>query len=473
MIKKIFSLGLIPAIIVTSCIKEEPANEVKNNASNSSSLMSFATSSDLQSFMEELKDGMVIQTKSTSAFVSLWDYQREKFMSSLDDITRQYIASEDLTYEPEDELIVDPTFAKILNPNREIMVGDRIYRYIPEGILIYMPDTASEIIEGVSLSMVNDIAPGNIVDLGNGIFFQKIIYTHLEGKSNDIITKATVSDNTSIGTQGIVLRGGINIPASNIQRVIYEQSASEANGFSQWISGIFGTNVVAIKEFDSKHRIRMRTYSQDYGIYRSVGMVVKLQQKVLGAWFRYKSEEIRYGWTAVECIYRYRDPIDSNFRNNANAIIKGIDGYNKPVVFFKSSLSSLKNASIKSAVSSILSKNNTLVNNWVSSNFTYRDNPRGVMAFDYSVRNNTIVYDKIRLIFPQAEEVVYNDRREQVSWDFNWFPTLNSSSINASGQHVIEEYKLSELQDICINRGEFYGAVKYKGKWMACVIYNN
>lgn len=436
MMKKCLYLGLIPAVIVSSCIKEDPLSEVKQNTSNSTNRMAFATTYDLQSYIEKLKNGIVIQTKSTSAFVSLWDYQHDEFISSLDEATRQYIASEDLTYEPEDELIIDPTFAKILNPNREIMVGGRIYRYIPEGILIYMPDTAQEIIEGVSLSMVNGIEPGKIVDLGNGIYFQKIIYTHLEGKTLDNITKATVSDNTSINTQGIVLRGGINIPASDIQRVIYEQSASEANGFSQWISGIFGTNVVAIKEFDSKHRIRMRTYSQDYGIYRSVGMVVKLQQKVLGAWFRYKSEEIRYGWTAVECIYRYRDPIDANLRSNTNAIIKEIEGYDKSVVFFKSSLSSLKNASIKSAVSSILNNNSTQVNNWVSSNFAYRDNPRGVMAFDYSLRNNTIVYDKIRLIFPQAEEAVYNDRREQVSWDFNWFPTLNSSSINTSGQHV-------------------------------------
>lgn len=217
----------------------------------------------------------------------------------------------------------------------------------------------------------------------------------------------------------------------------------------------------------------MRTYSQDYGIYRSVGMAVKLQQKVLGAWYRYKAEEIRYGWTAVECIYRYRDPFDANFMSKTNAIIKDLEGYDKPVVFFKSSLSSVKNASINSAVSSILSSNSSSVNSWINANSSYRDNPRGVMTFDYSVRSNINVYDRIRMIFPQTEEVVYNDRREQVSWDFNWFPTLNSSSVNASGQHVTGEYQLTELQDISVNRGEFYGAVKYNGKWKACVIYNN
>lgn len=474
MIKKLFYLGFIPTIFFASCIKEEPFKEVNmSDVSTTSELMSFATVSELQAYVEDLKEGMSVQTKSTSKFMSLWDYQQKEFIASLDDATRQYIASEGLIYEPEDDLIVDPSFAKVLSPDREIQVGDKIYRYVPEGILIYTNGATSKAVEDVDLSMVKDIEHGNIVELGDGISFQKIVYAHLIEEDSEVKTKATVSNNTSITSQGIVLGGGINIPAADIQRVVYEQSASDANGFSQWISGIFGTNVVAIKEFDSKHRIRMRTYSQDYGIYRSVGMAVKLQQKVLGAWFRYKAEEIRYGWTAVECIYRYRDPFDVNFMSKTNAIIKDIEGYDKPVVFFKSSLSSVENASIKSAVSSILSSNSSSVNNWINANSSYRDNPRGVMTFDYSVRSNINVYDKIRMIFPQTEEVVYNDRREQVSWDFNWFPTLTSSSVDASGQHVTGEYQLTELQDISVNRGEFYGAVKYDGKWMACVIYNN
>ena len=474
MIKKIFYLGFIPTIIFASCVKEGPINEVNvSETSNHSEMMSFATSSDLQAYVDGLQEGTSLQTKSSSSFVSLWDYQQSEFMETLDDATCQYLASEGLVYEPEDELIVDPYFARVLSPAREIQVGNKVYRYVPEGILIYVPETPTEALTGIDLSIVKDNEPGSIVELGNGISFQKIIYAHLEEQHPEIETKVTVSNNTSISNQGIVLGGGINIPASDIQRVVYEQSASDANGFSQWVSGIFGTNVVAIKEFDSKHRIRMRTFSQEYGIYRSVGMAVKLQQKVLGSWFRYKAEEIRYGWTAVECIYRYRDPIDADFRSATRAVIKDLEGYDKPVVFFKSSLNSVKNASIKSAVSSILSSNSSTVNNWISANPSYRENPRGVMTFDYSDRNGVNTYDKIRLIFPQTEEVVYNDRREKVSWDFNWFPTLNSSSINASGQYTDGEYMLTELQDITVNRGEFYGAVKYDGKWKACVIYNN
>lgn len=252
MIKKLFYLGFIPTIFFTSCIKEESFKEVNmSDVSTMSELMSFATASELQAYVEDLKDGMSVQTKSTPKFMSLWDYQQKEFIASLDDATRQYIASEGLVYEPEDDLIVDPSFAKVLSPDREIQVGEKIYRYVPEGILIYMNGTTSKAVEDVDLSMLKDIEHGNIVELGDGISFQKIVYAHLIEEDSEVKTKATVSNNTSITSQGIVLGGGINIPAADIQRVVYEQSASDANGFSQWISGIFGTNVVAIKEFDS------------------------------------------------------------------------------------------------------------------------------------------------------------------------------------------------------------------------------
>lgn len=213
MIKKLFYLGFIPTIFFTSCIKEESFKEVNmSEVSTMSELMSFATASELQAYVEDLKDGMSVQTKSTPKFMSLWDYQQKEFIASLDDATRQYIASEGLVYEPEDDLIVDPSFAKVLSPDREIQVGEKIYRYVPEGILIYMNGTTSKAVENVDLSMLKDIEHGNIVELGDGISFQKIVYAHLIEEDSEVKTKATVSNNTSITSQGIVLGGGINIP---------------------------------------------------------------------------------------------------------------------------------------------------------------------------------------------------------------------------------------------------------------------
>lgn len=68
--------------------------------------------------------------------------------------------------------------------------------------------------------------------------------------------------------------------------------------------------------------------------------------------------------------------------------------------------------------------------------------------------------------------VEYNDRREHVTWDFDWFRTLTASVVSGSDGTENVGLTLPELQDISIMRGEFYGAVKYNGQWKACVLYS-
>ena len=42
--------------------------------------------------------------------------------------------AEGLIYDPEDEIIADPYFCELLNPQREIEVDGKIYKYVKEGI---------------------------------------------------------------------------------------------------------------------------------------------------------------------------------------------------------------------------------------------------------------------------------------------------------------------------------------------------
>lgn len=82
MIKKLFYLGFIPTIFFTSRIKEESFKEVNmSDGSTMSELISFATASELHAYVEDLKDGMSVQTKSTPKFMSLWDYQQKEFIA--------------------------------------------------------------------------------------------------------------------------------------------------------------------------------------------------------------------------------------------------------------------------------------------------------------------------------------------------------------------------------------------------------
>ena len=60
--------------------------------------------------------------------------------------------------------------------------------------------------------------------------------------------------------------------------------------------------------FDKRHRMKLRMYEQDYIIYRAAGMTVRMQQRRLRIWWRKKAQEFRYGWTAIECEYKFSKP---------------------------------------------------------------------------------------------------------------------------------------------------------------------
>lgn len=459
---------LFPLLLI-ACAKEENISLVNTPASDS--YLSFSSEQELDSYIKNMSNSSSVpSTKSMSSdFISLWQSEYDEFMNSLDSQSLSSISLDNLVYEPEDELILDPSFAKVLNAKREIKVAEAVYRYIKEGVLIYSEGTSEDVIEALDLSSYANLSHGDVVSCGNGISLMKIQYAHLdtEGAYLDMpFTKST------FGSNGITLGNGTHVAESDVHRLVYDQSNSDANGFAQWISGIFGTNVVAINEFDSKHRITMRAFSQDYGIYRSVGMAVRMQQKVLGSWFRYKAEEIRYGWTGIECSYRYAGGFDNPFMNSVRAIYKNINCYNGNVVFFKLGSNSVSSSPISSAVSTALYNNQSYVNSWINNNPSFSSCPRGVAYFNYTKKNDVNVYDKLHLLFPQYEDVEYDDRREHVTWDFDWFRTLNASVVAGSDGTQTVAKTLPELQDISILRGEFYAAVKYNGQWKACVLFS-
>lgn len=454
---------------LASCAKES-LMPILNSINEQTSYLSFSSEDELSEYVRDIDNCNLPSTRqTTSNFRSLWQVEYEEFMNSLDSKTLTILSDCDLTYEPEDELILDPSFAKILNAKREVKLADKVYRYVREGVLIYQEGLSDEYIESLDLSSFRNLPHGDIVSCGNGVSLMKISYAHLDQDSHYIdipVTRSTINAN------GITLGNGVHIAEADVHRLVYDQSSSDANGFAQWISGVFGTNVVAINEFDSKHRITMRAFSQDYGIYRSVGMAIRMQQKVLGSWFRYKAEEIRYGWTGTECSYRFAGSFDVELMNKTRAVYKNINCYDGVVVFFNLGSNSVSSNPISSATSIALSSNSSYVNNWITQNPTFSQCPRGVAYFNYTRNGNVNVYDKLHLLYPRYEETVYNDRREHVTWDFNWFPTLNVSVVDGSSGIENIEMVMPELQEISILRGEFYGAVKYNGQWKACVIYN-
>lgn len=95
-----------------------------------------------------------ILAASGGRFFSLSDYLAEHTLQELSDAELSDITSEALEYEPEDSLIIDPYLASVLNKDREIQIGNKIHRFVEEGLLIY-PATDKNKISPVWKSQVN------------------------------------------------------------------------------------------------------------------------------------------------------------------------------------------------------------------------------------------------------------------------------------------------------------------------------
>ncbi|MCM1515723.1 MAG: hypothetical protein NC080_04800 [Paraprevotella sp.] len=434
-------------------------------------MMSFDSPEALQNYMDNFETSLL--TKSSNAnFISLWQSLIDSKMQTLDPQVIVDAQKEGLVYEPEDEIISDPDFAKILNAKREIMIGRQIYRFINNGILVYEPNVSEEMLESISVSDLSNLEHGDTIVLRDGIAFIRINYVQpiIYDDFGLLQTKAPTLPDTSVNNNALSLKGNIEISGDKLQRISYAKGSGDANGFQKAISSLFGTSVVASNYFDDKHRMKLRTFAQDFVVYRSVGMTVRMQQKKAAIWWRKKAEEFRYGWTAVECSYTYNGPVfPANIDlNNVNALTKQTSYYEKPMVIMSVPIVDLKitDKDILNVLKTALSKNKSKIDKWMNDNPDYKSSPQSIYTSEKR--------ESLRIVYPQHEETAINDGREKVNWDFMVMSGTFGASLNVNlggtTSYKITPFVTPSVTNVTIDRGEMYGAVKYDGEWRACVI---
>ena len=114
---KLITLSFALAI-VCACTKEQTMlPEPISTAKSTCGILAFNSEIDLANYADSLSDSESdVLTKAGSGnigFTSLWDSNRDAVLSSLDPSIIDEALTEGLEYEPEDEIIVDPIFAKI------------------------------------------------------------------------------------------------------------------------------------------------------------------------------------------------------------------------------------------------------------------------------------------------------------------------------------------------------------------------
>ncbi|MBR4794330.1 MAG: hypothetical protein IK038_11820 [Bacteroidaceae bacterium] len=464
---KMITYMLLTIALLASCNKEELSlPEKENNIIENSETLCFSSAEDLANYARLLSNQeSTIPTRSSDfpTFTSLWDYQREEVLSKLTQSEIIEAENEGLYYEPEDEIIPDPIFAKILNPKREVTVSGETYRYVTTGVIVYNENADKEYVNNIDVDSFSSLQDKEEVALSDGIKFIRLHYQS-SLRPDYLETKAPTID-PGLYTNKLVLKDGTSIPKSEIQMVEYAQGSGDANGFQKTISSIFGTSVVAENYFDSNHRMKLRTFSQDFVVYTSVGMTVRMQQKQTGIWWRKKAQEFRYGWTAVECYYTYNGPsfpTGVTFQNASMLMHDHTNYYEKPIVLFSIPVIDYQvtDKTVSALLKSLLQKNQARINSWLNNNPSYSSNPYSVFSADKA--------NGYSMIFPQYEDVETDDGREQVNWDFR---VHFQAGVKIGGGGVSPTFSpVGDPEKIEIRRGDIYAAVKYNDQWKACVI---
>ncbi|MDE5889501.1 MAG: hypothetical protein K2H10_00630, partial [Bacteroidales bacterium] len=369
---KYLSMIMVLAVIC-ACTKEKSSLQPSEKVTQSETILSFNSESELENFANQFKDSKdCVSTKAingTSGFISLWDSNREAVLSKLSPAEVSEVEREGLEYEPEDEIIVDPVFAKILNPKREVSVKGKIYRYVKTGVIVYDKAADVEFIDNIDPTQFSDLNDRDEISIREGVSFIRIEY---QTPIYYTETKAPILD-PGLYDDRLVLKDGISVPINDVKLIEYAQGSGDANGFQKTISSIFGTSVVAENNFDSKHRMKLRTFAQDFVVYTSVGMTVRMQQKAVGIWWRKKAQEFRYGWSAVECYYTYKGPSFPSgvtFQNADVLLHSQANYYSKPIVLFSVPYVDYKvtDKAVSTLIKSLLQKNKSKINAWLNNN---------------------------------------------------------------------------------------------------------
>lgn len=442
-----------------------------------------------------------VQTDET--FVSLREHLIEQGLREFTDEELAEIIADSLEYDPEDSLIVDPYMMAMLNENREVQIADKMYRYVDEGLLIYDAPVFDSIWNagpGHVFDPENIIWPDSMViqgnestvvvdNNGNEAILRPIEYIRGDYVGNwDLIdypggggsSSGNDGDGESSEVQGLMLADKTVVPEPKINRAIYVKGNGDASWLQKGISGLFGTNVVVVNKFDSTHRMKLRMFDMDYLIYKSCGMTVRMQKKSWGIWWRKKAQEFRYGWSAIEiehdfnkaifdtpplrpdgtqAVSKYPDTIFKKFPCPEEEIVL----FNVPFVDYDITTGDI-NAAFQSMTNAAANK----ITNWLQSAIGTENSSKPIGIY-------TVFSDdcKMLTVYPQSEQVSYNDGREVVRWESEWDFGFVNVFFNFGGESGFSYDKI-EMDFVGhkmdIKRGRVYAAVKYNNDWRVCTI---
>lgn len=418
-------------------------------------------------------------SQDDETFVSLLEAKRREIIASL---TPEQLAAiendeEDLEISVSDSIIADIQFAMLLNANREIQVGDTVYRYFRNGVAIAKAENAKELLNVES--SINQIVAtpdntGQTMSVTSDITFIPVFndYAHYEDVYNgdeDSGYGGAVGDVPAPHFhKGITLHNGAFVYYNNITEVDYN-GRGDGNWFHFLWGKIWGRNIVACKYFEEGRKLTMNFYDQNYIIYANIGTTLKMQKRTAGIWCDTKATEMEHGWETVIIKYEIPAPMPPETFQYPGMSNPSITTYHPfpftnesrlllhiPLVDYDFTTHDL-NKAFQTAVTKAYDK----ASNWVKKQCGSANN-MGLMSFEGK---------EVYIIHGPYYENLYNVKSHTSKFYSKWFPGTFSLTFSLGDSFKIKNLKISTNDGVELYRGCVYGAIKYNGKWCAARIY--
>ena len=206
--------------------------------------------------------------------------------------------NEDYEFDVEDDLIQDPSLAAILNEDREIIVGDSLYKFTEHGLYFCLENQKDK------------------------------LYNYLDSLSTTSKTENSTNRLVSQVRRGISLfipnRSSLIVPLPNMPRrnsfpelptpkLIKSNLPVAGVSGNSFFEGIFGEMEVDTEKFDDGKRIKIKFWNQNYFICASLGCSARFQKKVklfgITGWQKSYADQIELGVNDISYDYNFNVPV--------------------------------------------------------------------------------------------------------------------------------------------------------------------
>lgn len=252
----------------------------------------FNTKDAFEQKLNQLKKGdqsILDELKLDKKFVSLKCANNQSLMLKSTDVGTENVNEDD-------ELVKDPYLQELLNNEREIVVDGKLYKITDQGMLRTDPEDLEQLNNFIESnpdfsSIENNPEVDEFLEVDDNIelFLPRAMYI-LEPEPEDPYSGGG-SGGSSTTTSDLR-----NIDLANLT----ECDESSKTWAGEMIAGVLGYHVDCENNFASDKRVKTVFWAQNWFFVSSVGIKVKMQDRLLGIWWGEDAQVLELGWDMVK-----------------------------------------------------------------------------------------------------------------------------------------------------------------------------